>query len=400
MAERVTSYRYGEGATLEGQVVQFTAPSDEFELAKDALQHFRDIRIPSSALVNVEHGGYGRYSRYEIEQIDYGGGNNEVGGGYYEILSIKNAPEGRQPIVSHGFMSSGEWFSQFFAEWESVEAAKAHWDKVGRGRILTLREFKDSQASAVDGLLRVVNTGYLSPWFYATGDAYLVGDYVFPEHLAQDPTFTFGRQFLVPEKSDKSGEMLHKLKTCMGCVVEEHRDRPTYYARGDERQLVKKYRAVQWHDGTVTEVYPYTPDSQVPVPLAEGDTWVSDAQRKFVEMLAGKTLGFEIEFANGGKFVGKYVQPPEAPKPTAAGDYCASVTLDNGEAIEGWVHGFSPTDDEPTIVSHIEKRLARNGKTAVRIEITSQRTKKGGKKWAGVYHSSLNVPVPEATELE
>ena len=63
MAERVTSYRYGEGETREGQVVQFTAPSDEFELAKEALQHFKRITLPDSALVNVEHGGYPYRSR-------------------------------------------------------------------------------------------------------------------------------------------------------------------------------------------------------------------------------------------------------------------------------------------------------------------------------------------------
>jgi hypothetical protein len=401
VAERVRSYRYGEGETREGQVVQFTAPSDEFELARGALQHFRDIRLPSSAVVNVEHGGYGRYSRYEIEQVDYGGGQNEAGGGYYEILNIKNAPEGRHPIVSRGYMSSGEWLSQFFAEWESVEAAKAHWEKSGRGSIITLRTFQEQENEKIKGLIRVVNTGYLSPWFYATGDASLVGDYVFPERLVQDPTFTFGRQFLVPEQSKNSEVILHKLKTCMGCAIEERRDRSGYrYYRSEEPEGVKKYRVVQWHDGSVTEVYPSTPAEKLPVPLAEDDTWVTEAQRRFSEMLSGMNLGFEIKFANGGKFVGKYVPPAEAPKPTAAGDYYATVTLDNGEAIEGWVNGFTPTEEEPNIASHVEKRLAKNGKNAVRIETTSKRTKKGGKKWAGVYHGSLSATPHEALGLD
>lgn len=401
MAERVTSYRYGEGETREGQVVQFTAPSDEFELARDALQHFRDIRLPSSALVNVEHGGYGRYSRYELEQVDYGGGQNEAGGGYYEILNIKNAPEGRHSVVSHGYMSSGEWFSQFFAEWESVEDAKAHWEKAGRGRIITMRTFEEAEGEKAQGLVRVVDTGYLSPWFYATGDAALVGDYVFPEHLAQDPTFTFGRQFLVPEQSDKSDVTLHRLKTCMGCVVRDEPKRTDRWGSYKEQSdTVRKFRAVQWHDGSITEVYPSTPMDKLPVPLAENDTWVTDAQRQFNEMLAGKSMGFEIEFANGGKFVGKYVPPAEKPKPSAAGDYYVTVTLDNGEAIEGWVNGFTPTEDEPNIASHVEQRLAKGGKIAVRIETTSKRTEKGGKKWAGVYHSSLATPSNQALGLD
>lgn len=400
MAERAKSYRFGEGETTEGQVVQFTASSDEFDLARDALQHFRDIRLPSSAVVNVEHGGYGRYSRYEIEQVDYAGGQNEAGGGYYEILNIKNAPEGRHPVVSHGYMSSGEWFSQFFAEWESVEDAKAHWDTASHGRIVTMRTFDEAEDKKVKGLIRVVNTGYLSPWFYATGDASLVGDYVFPEHLAKDPTFTFGREFLVPEQSEHSGAIIHRLKTCMGCVVRDEPEVRDYYGRYKESDTVKKYRAVQWHDGSISEVYPSTSTDMLPVPLAEDDAWVTEAQRKFNQMLGGGVLNFEVQFADGGKFTGRYVPAPEKPKPSPEGDYYMSVTLDNGEVLEGWVKDFVPTDDNPNVVAYVERRYREQDKKIVKIEAIEKKTKKGGKKWTGVYHSSLAVPASGAHNLD
>ena len=405
-AERTTGYRGGEVRTKEGQLLRFTAPTDDFELAREAiLNHVRTITIPSSAVVNVEHGGYGRYSRYALEQVDYGGGQNEAGGGYYEILKIGDAPDDRHPIVSHGYMASGEWFSQFFAEWETVEAAKAHWDIIGRSRIITADTIKHKYATKgsiteVPGLIRVVDTGYLTPWFYATGDTALVGDYAFPEHLSHDPTFTFGRQFLVPETSkQRYDEIIYTLKTCMGCVIEErkeHRRRNGY----DELEGVKKYRAVQWHDGSITEIYPSTPSEKLPIPIAEGDTWVVDAQRKFNRLLAGGSQGFEVNFANGGKFVGKYVPAPEAPRQSPAGDYNLVVILNDGTAREGWINGFVPTVAAPNITKYVEDMFVADGKVVIRIEIVGKkRTGQAAKKWSGVYHSSLQAKPREILGL-
>lgn len=389
MSGNFDSYKYGEGTTSQGQVVQFTAPSDEFQLASDALGRFRTITIPSSR-TNVEHGGYGRYSRYNLEQVDYGGGQNEAGGGYYEILNILDAPDGRCPVVSHGYYASGEHVSGFFAEWESVEAAKDHWDKTGRSRIVTLKSFEDVEDKVVPGLIRTVDTGYLSPWFYATGNASLVEDYAFPEHLAQDPTYTFGRQFLVPKESEKSGQILRSLKTCMGCAVEERsvRKRHDRFSEGREGQSTKSHRVVQWHDGTVTELSPSTPSDLIPTALTEEDAWVTDAQRRFVEMLSGQTLGFEVSFADGGKFVGKYVPPPESPKPMAAGNYYVTASLDDGTAIEGWVD-FTPTTECPTLALYVKDKLNKEGKSAVTINVGKESKKPGGIKWQGVYHKSL-----------
>lgn len=396
MAEKVTSYRYGEGSTLEGQVVQFTAPVDGFELARDSLLLFRDLRLPVSAKVNVEHGGYGRYSRYNIEQLEYAGGQNEAGGGYYELLNIRDAPDGRHPIVTHGLMSSGEWMSQFFAEWESVEAAMAHWKSEGHRRILTSRDFEENDEMPA-GLLRTVETGYLSPWFYATGDAELVGDYVFPERLANDPTFTFGRQFLVPERTKKGSSIQKVLKTCMGCAIEQFsvNERHAYYGFHSSADK-KSYRVVQWHDGTTTSLKPDVTAEMMPVPLAETDTWVVDAQRQFSELLAGGRTNIEVNFADGGKFVGKYIPPGDGVKPNPEGDYSVKVTFADGEAAAGWVNDFVPTPEHPTVTSFIEDRYQRNGRSVVQIEVVDKKPKAGGKKWQGVFHSTTQ-PTPEDT---
>lgn len=396
MAEKVISYKYGEGRTLEGQVVQFSAPVDVFKLASDSLLHFNRLRLPVSSKVSVEHGGYGRYSRYNIEQLEYAGGQNEAGGGYYELLNIRDAPDGRHPIVTHGFMSSGEWMSQFFAEWESIEAAMAHWKSEGHRRILTYRDFEGTEEMPA-GLLRTVETGYLSPWFYATGDAELIGDYVFPETLANDPTFTFGRQFLVPEKT-KSGLSIQKvLKTCMGCAIEQFTvdERSNYY--GFQSSSDKKtYRVVQWHDGTTTSLKPDMNTEMMPVPLADADTWVVDAQRQFNELLAGGRNNIEVNFADGGKFVGKYVPPDDEVKPNVEGDYYVKVTFADGEAAAGWVNGFVPTPKHPTVTSFIEDRYLSNGRTVLQIEVVNKKPKTGGKKWQGVFHSTTQ-PASEDT---
>lgn len=385
----IDSYKFGEGHTGQGQVVHFTAHPDNFEVARESLEHFRTINIPSAHQVNVEHGGYGRYSRYEIDQIDYGGSRY----GYYEILDIKDAPDDRVPVVSHGFMGSGMWEGEFFAEWEDVDSAKRHWDKFGRGTLPVLKDFQ-SKDKEIEGLLRVVDVGYLTPWFYATGDIELVGDFAFPEHLNQDPVYRFGRNFLVPEptKYGRSEDVIHTIKTCMGTVVRDVPERQYgLWGRSEIPESVRKYRAVQWHDGSVTEVYPSTRELEIPVPLADEDTWVVEAQQEFSRMLGGGALSFTVEFANGGKFVGKYVAPPDTVKPNPTGDYLMAVTLDNGEVVEGWVNNFSPTEETPTIVSYVEHRMLANGKNPIKIDKIKGRTKKVGKKWPGVFHASTQA---------
>lgn len=392
--------KLGEVQTDGGQTVRFDVPYDldidrderdaQFEKIKEVLGTLANISLPSSHEVNVKHGGYGRHSRYDLDQLEYQGGGNA----YYEVLHVKDAPNGRHPFVSNGHHSFGEQFSNFFAEWETTDAAIAHAKSTG-GYVVSHSMLKEKEGSPkIPGLIRAVDTGYLSPWFYATGDAEILGDFVFPEHLAQDPIFTVGKQFLVPETSEKTGDPIMVLKTCMGCVV---RDVPQQSDRFGRRSVhgaagVDKYRAVQWHDGSVTQVYPNTSQNMIPVPLADEDTWVVDAQRKFNQLLSGGNQGFEVKFADGGKFVGRYIPPKDSPKPDAQGRYMMVVTMKDGSVREGWTD-FTPTDEHPTVISYVQDRMSGE---ALRIEAKDKQIDGNGKKWQGVYHaSSQSLPSQE-----
>lgn len=382
---RVTSYRFGEERTIEGQLVQFTAPSESIELARSAINtFFREITIPSSHRVNVEHGGYGRYSRYEIEQLEYRGGNNEVGGGYYEVLDIKNAPDDRIGVVSFGYMFTGKETKQFFAEWESVEDAKAH-AEIDRWKIFTSEAFIDTE-EPIPGLIRAVDTGYLTPWFYATGDSDLIGDFVFPEHLNNDPVFTFGRKFLVKE-SNPDGFTTEEIKTCMGCHIREvDRYQPPYTDADPNEPKSKPHRIIQWHDGTTTELATNASEHEVPIPLPDENTWVIEAQDQFNELLSGNRTQFEVQFADGSKFIGRHVPAPEKPRDDPAGDYLASVVFDDDKKAHGWVNDFIPTTECPTIAQFIENKFP--DRKVLKIEIEKRKIGKNVKKWSGVFHGS------------
>lgn len=105
---------------------------------------------------------------------------------------------------------------------------------------------------------------------------------------------------------------------------------------------------------------------------------LTEAQRNFAELLAGNATGFEVNFANGGKFVGKYVPPEDAPKPTPAGEYNVSVSLNNGETREGWVT-FSPTDEYPILSGYIEAKVVKGSSDIVAINTLEKKTGKGTK---------------------
>jgi hypothetical protein len=69
--DRFSSYQYGEGKTGIGQMVQFTCPPDVTgEVVEFLRTSIRTIDIPTTGRVNVSHGAYGQYTRYNVVQHD------------------------------------------------------------------------------------------------------------------------------------------------------------------------------------------------------------------------------------------------------------------------------------------------------------------------------------------
>lgn len=364
--DRFSTYTFSEVRTGGGQFVEFTCTPDDVEQVKEFLgRSVRTIDIPVTGRVNVGHGGYGRYTRYDIEQHDYAGGGGPGCGGYIEVLEIKDAPDGRCGIVIH---EDNTRDGSVFTEWETLENARAafkkHWGT------------RDSAEGfpKLPGFKRRVSCGALIPWFYAIGDQQLIGDYAFPERLQDDPVYLLGRKFMVFDD-----EGFPMLKTCMGTrFIERKRDYPpydTYY-----------FRIVYWDDGSLWDENCTTGiRGKPPCPVAEGDLWITEAIQQFHEMLAGKRRDFTIDFTDGNKFVGKVVRPNNRTR-CAEGDYSLVVHLEGkAEPIKGWVNDFKPTPEDPDIIRYVTKRYEQQGKTVERIEVTDSKTQRGGKKWAGAF---------------
>jgi hypothetical protein len=326
--QRFDIYTHSEGKTGLGQLVEFTCHPDDVNKVKESLQIIRTVGIPTSGRTSVGHGGYGRYSRFDIAQHKYAGGGN----GYIEVLEIKNPPDNRCGLVIH------EWNSydgSIFNEFKSLEEAEAAFDRLWGSQTA-------ERMPTEKGFIRRVVCGGLSPWFYAVGDQHLMGDFVFPDIIGEDPVFRFGRRFIV---RDRDG--LPTVKTCMGLVLVE-KETSSY---GHEK---KKYRLVHWDDGTTWDEYMAVTQ---PEPLDAKDLWIQDAIDQFRKLLTGKTDSFTIDFVNGSKFVGK-LKLKDAKSTSAEGSYKVSLTMDDGKTKEGEFH-FAPTLAIPTVETVFTNRRLR-----------------------------------------
>lgn len=360
-----SSYRYGEGRTGIGQMVEFTCPPDAVEQVVEFLRtNVRTIDIPTTGRVNVAHGyGHGQYTRYDVVQHDYaGGGPGEIGGwGYTEVLEIKNPPDGRWGIIINERTSHK---GGVFTEWETLENACAAFKKSWSSH-RTEEEFL-----RLPGFKRRVVCDVLTPWFYAIGEEQLIGDYAFPEGLQDDAVYRFGRQFVV-----FNYDGVPAVKICMGTrFVGWKSDHYPY-----DKQA---HRLVYWDDGSVWDE---SNNRGSPRPIEEGEMWIAEAVQQFKQLLAGKVAEFTINFTDGNKFVGKLVRAnPRVP--CAEGNYFLVVRL-KGEMkpLKGWVNNFKPTKDAPDIVQYVTQRYTQSGQEVEYIEVKERKTEKGGKKWSGMF---------------
>src|SRR5581483_7216430 len=116
-------YQHSEAKTGYGQLVKFTAHPDDVDQVKQNLQLVRTITTPPTHKINVPHGGYGRYSRFDVQHLTLTGFNHEgkpqrayAGGrgGYIEALQINDAPDGRVQTVLHEYEGAvGAHFVEF-----------------------------------------------------------------------------------------------------------------------------------------------------------------------------------------------------------------------------------------------------------------------------------------------
>jgi hypothetical protein len=223
---RPNSYSFAEATCLDGQVVRFSCKSEDKEEVKAALAKAFEIDTPTTKRVSLAHGGYGSYTRYDIVQHHYMGGE----GGFLEALEVKNAPDGRCGFIIHVY---GLGKGSYFYEWETLMSLLSAYKRAER----LLRDLDESAYQKMDGHLRRVQCGALTPWFYAVGDEELIGDFATPQDLSDDPNFRIGDRFWVTELDVHDKKLLPLIKTCLGCRISEYDDHGYPYHHWLERRV-------------------------------------------------------------------------------------------------------------------------------------------------------------------
>jgi len=235
--------------TLGGQLLQVECVSGQEELVKNLFAQLSTIWVeePSTRRTIVDHGGYSGFTRYNIVQHEYIGGGNASGGGYIELLEIKDPPTGRCGTVIHAYVSHG---GHRVFEFKSLISAKRAFNPVFDHVMYGWPE--------PGGVVREFVSGWLEPWFCAVGDQNLLGDFVFPDVFAEeDDFFRVGRKFVVSENGAES------IKICMGCLLEKPELFHSYPGEAE-----RKHRIVQWLDGTQWRESYHT-SNEIPKPLED-----------------------------------------------------------------------------------------------------------------------------------
>jgi len=358
-------YTHGEARTNRGALVKFTCDPEIKEEVITALGKLRNIHTPTTHEINMGHGCYGKYSRYNLKQHRYAG--YEYGIGYEEVIEIRDAPDGRCPFVIWREKTDG--VSSVFYEFETLQDALFAWDKVGPGTVF--EKFQN-----VTGLIRHVPCSGLDPWFYAVGEQTIYKDFAFPDWIKEDPTFRILKKYVVEENGFPT------IKTCLGLITINHDERDSC---GFKTGKKKECRIVYWDDGTCwDERY----EGHLPPRRLEADElWIADAIDKFRDILSGKKTEFSIEFQDGSQFVGRLVQK-DVLNQSPAGTYLLRATLSNGRTITQTIDDFRPTKKTPTVRKAVERAVKKQFPKAELISLDIQRFEetldhKG--QWSGVY---------------
>ncbi len=365
----VSSYSVFEVHTQEGQCLYLKVPSG---VSTDEVKRFfgdfvTEVEIPRTHTVNVQHGGYGEYSRYAMKQHEYLSSDCEAGiQGYTEVLEIVSPPEGRHGILIHDYRAdeSGHCFS----EWTTLKSAKKAHRKVGWQGINppTKERFPE--------LLRFVPCGPLTPWFYATGDEELIGDYALSHGFSDDPVFRLGQKFVVPTLHGPA------IKTCMGSLhfmkrscIYPHPERPVHL--------------ISWSDGTTSQFEEdddAKKDPMFPRPLREDELWIEAAMAKFRAFLAGTEKTVRIQLTDGSEFVGR-LREPKGRVPTLSGKYVVEVLLEGESASRRGEHDFELESGED-LAQYIARKT---GKRVIRFNVLSgPKNAPDGRKWKGVFYGA------------
>ena len=339
-------------------MLQVTCKSEDVENVKKLMGMVNYVDIPTGHKTNVSHGGYGRYSRYDIEQLHYAGGH----GGYNEVLHIKDVPDGRCGFVFHSYRSARMGSS--FVEMDSIESLNKLWELHWTHPINMMEKLGEQP-----GFVRFVDCGPMTPWFYAVGDQCISGDFVIPRIFDEHPIYRVGRKFVVDSFSRPK-----QVRTCVGAIENVRKD-------GYGGKELTRLR-VFFDDGTEVS---YAESMR---PVEADEEWIDDAIQQFREALYEGRHTVEVPFVDGYAFKGRITSPK---KPKSKSEiYHVKVRARKKDGSEKIVEAerivFVSTGDTPTILDKLKQDCSDAEAELLEVlECHRLEGKEGRGGWRGVF---------------
>lgn len=383
---------YVDTITLDGQPVNLCTRWNDRERVRAMIREsVVDIHLPKTHRVNVSHGSYGRYSRYELDQRKYAGGGHGASGGYMEALAIELSPTGHGRGIFH---EQGGGLHRF-VEYDTPDQAVAAWN------------YRWGHSNASTGeLVRMAGAGrwlewcHFVPWFYAVGDEQEYEDrgFLLPRGMSDDPVFRLGSRWLAFNQAGWP-----RVVVCLGSRLERRPAGGDWYNREREHDV----RVVYWHDGTTWEPNPRQPE---PRRLADDEpVWLNEAHRRLDQIMTGEDDHFILDLVDGRRVTVRVKQPGVGRDQSCrAGQYHCDLTIDRALPGRRWVEDdisdeggryerragtffgedfdFDPTPECPTPEEWMRRRVAGlpGSPQIVTMRLKLVRPKEGGKRWSGV----------------
>jgi len=361
--------RHAEAPTASGQLIRFSCPPEMVDRVKQALQDIRSIDIPVTGRVNIAHGGYGRYTRYNIVQHKYAGGGGPGNGTLIEVLEVVDPPDDRGSFILLWEVATPYEDEGYFAEFKSLESAIVAFDKLWASGDWSKKVPKEP------GFCRLVRYGWRTPWFYAVGQQLLEGDTVFADNVPNNSIYRYGDHYIF-----ESPYTLPIIRTCLGgrIILAENRRSNSYYSH---EQPKDDLQIAYFDDGTVWK----SGDFPIPKRVTSDQLWIVEAIDKFKRFLAGGILGFTIDFSDGGQFVGRLKTKADKTH-HRSGRYLIEGKTTIGKSFKGEVD-FAPTSEVPTLDSWLASWAKKKGVEIAEVTIIRQKTRtiSGQRAWEGVY---------------
>jgi hypothetical protein len=329
--------------TADGTVLQIEAPILDQTILTASLSKVTRIGRAPAAHSSVETADAPPlYSRFDLIRRNF----RKFPTGYVEVLEVIDAPLNHaRHIIHEKFVDRGRAFS----EWKSGELATyafnvTAWPITG----------STGKLESLAGFIRHIHCHRLTPWFLATGTEAIIGPYVAPRGLDNDPVYRLGGRFVCFDPNDGEDPVI---KTCLGCRVEKGFNVNFPFEPYE-------YRIVYFDDGSV-----WKSNSKIRPPreLSEGELWVVHRLGHLKRLMTGGLTNISVHFLDSTTLSSRIVHS-KLSSLKQPGLYRYTIVVE-GEKPIFRNKKFEPSETEPTLLHFINNQMKENGKNVLYVKI-------------------------------